>query len=54
MLGDDFPAVDWPECGEIDIMENIGKMPTAVCGTLHGLDYCRDEVIYADFTSFSS
>src|SRR2546425_5611004 len=25
MLGDNIPQVGWPACGEIDIMENIGK-----------------------------
>ena len=28
MLGDDIDKVGWPECGEIDIMENIGKEPS--------------------------
>jgi len=27
MLGDDIDKVGWPACGEIDIMENIGKEP---------------------------
>jgi beta-glucanase (GH16 family) len=50
MLGDDVLTVGWPQSGEIDIMENIGKMPAAVRGTLHGPGYCRDDGIYADFT----
>lgn len=36
MLGDDFDTVGWPECGEIDIMENIGVEPRTVHGTVHG------------------
>jgi len=36
MLGDDFPATGWPKCGEIDIMENIGREPATVHGSLHG------------------
>jgi beta-glucanase (GH16 family) len=36
MLGDDIAAIGWPKCGEIDIMENIGKEPTAVHASLHG------------------
>ncbi len=27
MLGEDIATVGWPRCGEIDIMENIGKEP---------------------------
>ena len=37
MLGDD--KAGWPECGEIDIMENIGKEPAVVHGTIHGPGY---------------
>ncbi len=36
MLGKDIVAVGWPKCGEIDIMENIGKEPGIVHGSLHG------------------
>ena len=36
MLGDDFPTKGWPRCGEIDIMENIGREPATVHGSLHG------------------
>jgi beta-glucanase (GH16 family) len=36
MLGDDLPSAGWPKCGEIDIMENIGKEPGIVHGSLHG------------------
>jgi beta-glucanase (GH16 family) len=36
MLGSDIREVGWPQCGEIDIMENIGKEPSMVHGTLHG------------------
>ncbi len=39
MLGDDIGVAGWPTCGEIDIMENIGKEPTVVHGTLHGPGY---------------
>ncbi len=27
LLGDNFGSVDWPKCGEIDIMENVGMEP---------------------------
>jgi beta-glucanase (GH16 family) len=36
MLGNNIPSVGWPACGEIDIMENIGKEPGTVHGSLHG------------------
>jgi beta-glucanase (GH16 family) len=36
MLGDNFGTVGWPKCGEIDIMENIGKEPGINHGSLHG------------------
>jgi beta-glucanase (GH16 family) len=35
LLGDNIDSVSWPACGETDIMENIGKEPTMVHGTLH-------------------
>lgn len=39
MLGNDIDQVSWPQCGEIDIMENIGSEPSIVHGTLHGPGY---------------
>jgi beta-glucanase (GH16 family) len=36
MLGNDIPTVGWPRSGEIDIMENIGREPSMVHGSLHG------------------
>jgi beta-glucanase (GH16 family) len=39
MLGDDINTVGWPGSGEIDIMENIGKEPSTVHGTIHGPGY---------------
>jgi len=36
LLGSDIDAVGWPTCGEIDIMENIGKEPSIIHGTIHG------------------
>jgi beta-glucanase (GH16 family) len=37
MLGDG--GAGWPDQGEIDIMENIGKEPSTVHGTIHGPGY---------------
>ena len=39
MLGSDIAAAGWPNCGEIDIMENIGREPDKVYGTVHGPGY---------------
>lgn len=39
MLGNNIDAVSWPNCGEIDIMENIGREPSTVHGTIHGPGY---------------
>jgi beta-glucanase (GH16 family) len=36
LLGEDISTVGWPACGEIDIMENIGREPSTVHGTIHG------------------
>jgi beta-glucanase (GH16 family) len=39
MLGSNIGTANWPGCGEIDIMENIGKEPKSVHGTIHGPGY---------------
>jgi beta-glucanase (GH16 family) len=39
MLGDNIGSVGWPQSGEIDIMENIGREPYTVHGTIHGPGY---------------
>lgn len=39
MLGKNINKVGWPRCGEIDIMENIGREPAKAHGTIHGPGY---------------
>jgi len=39
MLGNNIDIAGWPACGETDIMENIGKEPSIVHGTLHARGY---------------
>ena len=39
MMGEDIATTGWPAGGEIDIMENIGKEPDVVHGTMHGPGY---------------
>ncbi|MDG4820992.1 lectin [Asanoa sp. WMMD1127] len=47
MLG---APVNWPTSGEIDIMENIGREPNTVHGTIHGPGYSGGEGIGAGYT----
>lgn len=39
MLGEDVQEHPWPLCGEMDIMENIGKEPGVVHGSVHGAGF---------------
>jgi trimeric autotransporter adhesin len=40
MLGTNIAAINWPSCGEMDIMEYIGAAnPTQIYSTLHGQAY---------------
>ena len=41
LLGNDIGPAGWPGCGETDIMENIGKEPGTVHGSLHGPGYVQ-------------
>ena len=50
MLGEDIDKIGWPDCGEIDIMENIGKEPSTVHGTIHGPGYSGDKGIGDPFS----
>jgi beta-glucanase (GH16 family) len=50
MMGDDIDRVGWPTCGEIDIMENIGKEPSVNHGSIHGPGFTGDVGIEAHYT----
>jgi beta-glucanase (GH16 family) len=42
MLGNDYSTVSWPQCGEIDILENFGanfEDASTVHGTIHGPNF---------------
>jgi beta-glucanase (GH16 family) len=39
LLGNDIGSNPWPHCGEIDVMENIGRTPASLYGTIHGPGY---------------
>jgi len=51
MLGDNITSAGWPACGEIDIMENIGKEPNTVHGTMHGPGYSGAQAIGGPYSS---
>jgi beta-glucanase (GH16 family) len=36
LLGTNIASAGWPACGEIDVMEHIGRTPTTIYGTIHG------------------
>lgn len=44
MLGDNIEQVNWPACGEFDIMENIGKEPGTVHGSIHGTGFIGSQI----------
>ena len=50
MLGDRCEQVGWPTCGEIDIMENIGREPSRVHGTVHGPGYSGAQGVGAAYS----
>lgn len=49
-MGNNFDQVGWPDCGEMDIMENIGREPFMVHGTLHGPGYSGDTPLTGAYT----
>jgi len=45
MLGANIREVGWPQSGEIDVMEFVGRSPHEVFGTIHGPGYSGGESI---------
>jgi len=54
MLGNNISSVNWPACGEIDIMELIGKNPKQVHGSLHWKKQDESEGSFTKTYSLSS
>ncbi len=50
MLGANITTVDWPTCGEIDVVEAINANPNKVYGTLHGPGYSGDRGLQGSVT----
>jgi beta-glucanase (GH16 family) len=50
MLGANIDRVGWPMCGEVDIMENIGREPAMVHGTIHGPGYSGGNGLGASYS----
>lgn len=54
MLGANIASTPWPDCGEIDIMENIGKAEnneqSKTYGTVHGPGYSGEHGIGGSYT----
>jgi len=50
LLGGDIDTNNWPNCGEIDIMEYRGQNPTTVLGTVHGPGYSGGESISKSYS----
>jgi len=45
MLGSNIDSVTWPNCGEIDIMEQKGKNSNITYGSIHGPGYSGGQAI---------
>lgn len=50
LLGANKNDVEWPGCGEIDVVENIGREPSMIHGTVHGPGYSGGRGITASVT----
>jgi beta-glucanase (GH16 family) len=50
MLGNNIGSAGWPNCGELDIMENIGREPSIIHGTIHGPGYSGANGLGAPFS----
>lgn len=49
MMGNDIATKNWPACGEIDVMENVGIEPAVNHGSIHATSY-SDTGLTATYT----
>lgn len=49
MLGSNITTEDWPQCGEIDIMELRGQLPDIIYGSIHGPGYSGGSPVLKSF-----
>src|ERR1700730_8955715 len=54
LLGSNIGSVGWPQCGEVDIMENNGREPSIIHGTLHGPGYSGGNGIGSSYSLASN
>jgi beta-glucanase (GH16 family) len=50
MLGQNIDTVQWPQCGELDILELRGSNPTSITGSLHAPGYSGTKALHGDYT----
>lgn len=50
LLGANSDTVTWPQCGEIDIMENRGSEPTKISSAVHGPGYSGGNAISKSYS----
>lgn len=49
MLGENIDDVSWPQCGEIDIMEQKGQNSNITYGSLHGPGYAGENAVTSPY-----
>ncbi len=49
MLGSNIDEVEWPQCGEIDIMEYRGQDPSTLIGSVHGPGYSAGNAVSKEY-----